>query len=373
MDGPLVTLGMPVYEGGEDFREALRLVTRQSYQNLEVLISVDNRDTDSAEIAQPFLADPRFRLEVQPTRLGWDGSTDWTMRNRRGEYFIYLQHDDRLSPTYVADLVAAAQRYPAASVLFSRMLDTGEGALAGPTQRLPSLTGEPVDRALAHIESLDGLALRGLIRGTALERTRGLGSGQANRFGVEHRLLTELALAGEMRFVDGPTYYKRMHGRNLHLKYLTWPEERRRDAWAWLCAAISESVISACASPAERTRVLLAVLDRFLTVRGGINWLRGPKRWLDAQDAPVLSTLRRGLALARRSGQIDEWARTRSRHTFCRIDMRDHRSRAALLAQVFARLSDQGLDFPGMFGRSCEEVERLAAGALEIRREPAPA
>lgn len=370
MEGPLVTLGMPVYQGGEDFRDALRLVTQQSYPNIEVLVSVDNGDAESAEIARPFLADRRFRLEVHSTRLGWDGNTDWTMRHRRGEFYVYLQHDDRLSPTYLADLVAAAQRHPDASVLFSAMFEAG--TTAAPLSRMPSLTGEPIARALAHIERLDALALRGLIRGTALDRTRGLASGLPNRFGVEHRLLTELALAGEMRFVEGPMYYKRMHGRNLHLKYLTWPEDRRREAWAWLCAAIAEAMLAACPSPTERLRVLHAVLDRFLTVRGGVNWLRGPKRWLDAQDTLLLSTLRRGIERARRGGQIDEWVRARSRHTFCRIDMRDHRSRAELLDRVLGQLEGQGVDLPGMLELSNSEVERQAAAALDIRRERHP-
>ena len=370
MDGPLVTLGMPVYQGGEDFRDALHQVTQQSYRNIEVLISVDNGDTESAEIARPFLADPRFRLEVQPTRLGWDGNTDWTMRQRRGAFYVYLQHDDRLSPTYLADLVAAAHRHPDASVLFSAMLDTG--ATTELLSQMPPLTGEPVARALAHVERMDALALRGLIRGTALDRTRGLASGMPNRFGVEHRLLTELALAGEMRFVEGPMYYKHMHGRNLHLKYFAWPEERRRSAWTWLCAALSEVVIEACATPAERTRALHAVLDRFLTMRGSANWLRGPKRWLYAQDNALLRALRRGLDHARRGGGIDEWVRAHASYTFCRIDMRDHRSRAELLAQVFAELRDRGLDFAAMFEATREEVERRAASALGIRHPQVP-
>ena len=47
--------------------------------------------------------------------------------------------------------------------------------------------------------------------------------------------------------------------------------------------------------------------------------------------------------------------------------MRDHRSRAELLAQVFAELRDRGLDFAAMFEATREEVERRAASALGIR------
>ena len=103
---PLVTLGMPVYAGGEDFRETLQSIAHQTYPNIEILIAVDNGDLESAEIARPFLADPRYRLHIQSERLGWDGNADWTMRHSRGDFYIYHQHDDHVSPTYVADLVA---------------------------------------------------------------------------------------------------------------------------------------------------------------------------------------------------------------------------------------------------------------------------
>ena len=43
-------------------------------------------------------------MTVQPSRLGWAGNTDWTMRQRRGDFYIFQQHDDQVTPTYVADL-----------------------------------------------------------------------------------------------------------------------------------------------------------------------------------------------------------------------------------------------------------------------------
>ena len=108
MNSPLVTVGVPVYRGQQELPVTLECLRTQTYPNLDVLISVDAADQESATACEPFLRrDPRFRMQVQPSRLGWAGNTDWTMRERRGEFYIFQQHDDQVSPTYVADLARA--------------------------------------------------------------------------------------------------------------------------------------------------------------------------------------------------------------------------------------------------------------------------
>ena len=85
MTDPLVTVGVPAFRGRESLPVLLDCLAGQSYRNLDVLISIDAGDHETAEACTRFLRDdPRFRIHVQPTRLGWAGNTDWTMRNRRG-------------------------------------------------------------------------------------------------------------------------------------------------------------------------------------------------------------------------------------------------------------------------------------------------
>lgn len=98
MTGPLVTLGLPVYRGDQMLPAILECLRTQTYPHLDILISIDAADQASAEVCRPFLAmDARFRMHVQASRLGWAGNTDWTIRNRRGEFYSYQQHDDLIS------------------------------------------------------------------------------------------------------------------------------------------------------------------------------------------------------------------------------------------------------------------------------------
>jgi hypothetical protein len=189
---------------------------------LDVLISVD-ASQQSAQACEPFLRrDPRFRMQIQRSRLDWAGNTEWTMRQQRGDF---QQHDDRVSPTHVADLVEAAIRSPGAAVCFAKMDWSGDSNF---TQFGFSLTGSPVKSALAYLESLDTSPYRGLLRSSALARTSGLLLSDFDPFdssGTEIRLLAELAIQGDFRFVPGPTYYKRI-ARTSTLSERTGPIDR---------------------------------------------------------------------------------------------------------------------------------------------------
>lgn len=340
MTGPLVTIGVPVYRGQDMLPVTLECLRAQSYRNLDVVISVDGPGDPSIEASRPFLADSRFRLHVQPARLGWAGNHDWTIRARRGEFYIYQQHDDQVSPDYVAALVDAARRWPQASICFSRMKITG---LQNRINRNGACLGDPLTRALRYMERLDTIMLRGLMRGTALAGTSGVIMNEFEGYGSEYRLLAQLALAGEFRFVEGPTYYKRVHGKNLHLKWYDWPEERKRDAWILLAASMVEVIAPAGASPQERWRLLIAVLERFLFSRGWLSRGRNRARLLYKTDRSRMARLALTLIdRLRTSDTIDAWLLRQSRHMFYEVDNSDPAARANLSRAILDRLRENG-------------------------------
>jgi hypothetical protein len=160
---------------------------------------------------------------------------------------------------------------------------------------------------------------RGLIRGSALAATSGLQTTEFESFGSFHKLMAQLALAGEFRFVDGPTYYKRLHGSNLHLKWYDWSEERKRAAWALLAAQFLEVIVPAGRSLEERWQLSLTVLDRFIVAREG--------RWM-----------------------------------FCLVDNSDTQGRAALLRAIVGFAQNQSeLEVSAILEADWWELEKRAA------------
>ena len=70
---PFVSIGLPVYNGGDYLEEALESIAAQTYRNYEVVIS-DNASTDrTADICESYAArDPRIRYVRNPVNIGGD-------------------------------------------------------------------------------------------------------------------------------------------------------------------------------------------------------------------------------------------------------------------------------------------------------------
>ena len=358
MTGPLVTLGVPVFHGQDLLPTILECLRTQSYRNLDVLISADGADEASAEAARPFLKDPRFRLHVQPARLGWAGNIEWTMRQRRGEFYIYQQHDDEVSPTYVADLVQAAAKWRRASICFSEMQLTGMKNLK---IRDKSLLGSPLSRALKYLERLDASMFRGLIRGSALDATSGLRLNEYDSYGSEYRLLAELSLAGEFRFVEGPTYFKRIRPQAVHMKYQGWPDERKRVAWACLGAWMVEVIVPNGASLEERWRLFYVVLDRFLVVRSWLSFIGGRVRFNLREPGQRSPLVRAAVGRVPKRNYLDRWLGKQTRGMFYPLINSDLEARANLLRDIVIRLRNEGnFDVAEHLHSTWEAVEAAA-------------
>ena len=89
-----VTIFLPVYNGANFIRQAIDSVLAQTYTNWTFLI-VDNCSTDNtAELCQPYLADPRFKYVLNETNLGVHGNFHKALGLCQTPYFAYLSHDD---------------------------------------------------------------------------------------------------------------------------------------------------------------------------------------------------------------------------------------------------------------------------------------
>jgi glycosyltransferase involved in cell wall biosynthesis len=360
LSGPIVTIGVPVYRGQDELPITLECLRTQTYPDLDVLISVDAGDQESAKACEPFLrSDARFRMQVQSSRLGWAGNTDWTMRERRGAFYIFQQHDDQVSPTYVADLVEAASRAPDAAVCFAEVHSTGLQTMVN--RGYPPPAGSSIERATGYLETMDCLPFRGLIRSSALASTSGLllsDFDPYDSYGTEVRLMAQLALWGEFRFVPGPIYYKRLHGANLHLKRQNWSEHQKQLAWACLAAWMVEVVAPAGRGAEQRRQLFDTVLARFLVADAPWKWIRAPARRLAATSSLALHPLRVLLDRLKHSERIVNTVSGR----WMLYEASGPGQRAALLRMIFDRLKSGGrLDPLACLQSTWESLEQEAA------------
>ena len=119
---PLLSIGVPVYNGERYLAEALESALRQEYAPLEVVIS-DNGSTDATpDICRQYESDARVRLVRSPETSDPITNFGRALSMARGTYFTWLAHDDVLtSPAYASTLVKVLEANPDAVLCASAM------------------------------------------------------------------------------------------------------------------------------------------------------------------------------------------------------------------------------------------------------------
>lgn len=92
---PMVSVGMPVYNGERFIREAMESLLTQSFADFELIIS-DNASTDTTElICRNYAAqDSRIRYVRQQENIGALPNFQFVLNEARGEFFMWAACDD---------------------------------------------------------------------------------------------------------------------------------------------------------------------------------------------------------------------------------------------------------------------------------------
>jgi len=119
---PLVSIGLPVYNGESFIQRALDDLLAQDYANLELIIS-DNGSTDrTGDICLACQAkDGRVRYHRNDTNIGMMGNFIHTLDLARGEYFMFAAYDDRWSPAFISALLAELDAHTESAVAMSAL------------------------------------------------------------------------------------------------------------------------------------------------------------------------------------------------------------------------------------------------------------
>ena len=257
---PLVSVGVPVFQGKE-LDQTLRCLQRQTYPNLEIIISIDAGDQASFDLCQPFLRDNRFRLYLQSSRLGWAGNTNWLINKCNGTYFCFFQQDDLADVAYFEELERCLRFDQAACVSYSYL--RWFGAVSGYVAERP-LIGDRIRRVGMHIQQMGWVPMQGLIRTSAIRQAGLLRETEFESCLEEQVWLTKLACVGHFVLVPQFLYYKRNHLSATHRAWHGWPPEQRMNAWIVCIAGIAETVLSIANTRSDRWSLMSLVFARLI-------------------------------------------------------------------------------------------------------------
>lgn len=232
---PLVTLGMPVFNGENYLHAAIASLLAQTERDFELIIS-DNASADGTEdICREFVRnDARVRYERQPQNRGAVWNYNRLVEFARGKYFKWTAHDDIHGPTYLERCLVPLEQDPTVAWTHSRiaMIDERGDVLAGSINAFGG-TGDLASRrehSLNEVTSpytrhsrssvrpsqrFDGIVLSsawsldcyGLMRTADLRRTRGF----LATYGSERTLVAELGMLGRYVEIAEPLFFVRIH------------------------------------------------------------------------------------------------------------------------------------------------------------------
>jgi len=114
VERPLVTIGVPVFNGEQYLREALDSALAQDYDPLEIVIADNASCDDTPNICRAYAQrDRRVRYLRNPENLGGTQNFARVLAEARGKYFTWLAHDDVLASTgYIRATVEVLEQNP---------------------------------------------------------------------------------------------------------------------------------------------------------------------------------------------------------------------------------------------------------------------
>lgn len=124
------TVVIPNLNGAGWLKDSIESIWAQTLQDLELIV-VDNASTDeSLSIARSYVGRPRYTLIENDRNTGFSYAVNQGIRAAQGEYIALFNNDAFAQPTWLENLVAAAERDERIFAVSSLMLRHFEPELA---------------------------------------------------------------------------------------------------------------------------------------------------------------------------------------------------------------------------------------------------
>ena len=210
---PLISIGLPVYNGENFLKEALDSILAQTFTDFELIIS-DNASTDKTEeICREYAAkDKRIRYYRNEYNLGAANNYNRVFKLSSGKYFKWAAHDDVCAPDYLKKCVTLLEQDPSIVLCYPKanLIDKEGRDIGVYTENLNINSFKPHERLYQLLETYGwyhGTQAFGLMRTSALQKTLLIG----NYAHADRVLLAELAILGKFFEVPECLFYRRRH------------------------------------------------------------------------------------------------------------------------------------------------------------------
>lgn len=211
---PLVSILVTNYNNAAYIVESLDSAIRQTYKNTEIVVVDDQSTDDSVELVNQFISqhpEKPMVLFVSPENKGCPGSKRKSVELCHGEYFIFLDSDDAITPDAVEQLLqvmlSEEGRY---SIVYSAQYlcdgDLKPICLSDHCGRIPEGQSNLSSKS-GHISYVTLCSKKYYDLTTGINVDAGLAEDQDFYFKMEE--------VAPVCYVDIPMYYYRKHDHNI--------------------------------------------------------------------------------------------------------------------------------------------------------------
>lgn len=209
---PLVTVGIPVYQGERYLPETLASVMAQDHPAVEILISDNGSSDGTEEICRAAAAgDDRVRYLRYEDNRGGTWNYNNLIREARGSLLTITAADDVKLPTFVSSCVAALETAGSGCVLAmtrTRIIDEHGDVVEDLGDARLTIDEPTPHQRMAHFMRAQAPHLvYGLVRTETFRATRGF----RPVVGDDYVMLTELATRGFFTLVPEQSFLQRKH------------------------------------------------------------------------------------------------------------------------------------------------------------------
>lgn len=211
----LVTIGVPIYKRLEYLPSVLKMAASQDYPAVELIVSDNGQNGTKVEdiIAASHYSRP-YRVRKNPATVKISAHFNQIINEASGEYYITLNDDDEISPTFVSELVRKMERHPEANLAMARQeIIDQNGVLLGKSKgKLPEiLSGPDFIRAIWQTSEFGFQNVESFLTKTKLLRETGGYPEFANGNHSDDAAVIRLCLGSYVVLSSECTYRHRVH------------------------------------------------------------------------------------------------------------------------------------------------------------------
>tara|TARA_Y100000590_G_C15611424_1_gene973983 strand:+ start:352 stop:1275 length:924 start_codon:yes stop_codon:yes gene_type:complete len=217
---PLISIGLPVFNGEKYLVKSLNSLINQTYHKIEIIICDDNSNDSSFEICKNYENKNKNILFYQnQKRLGVVPNMIKSLKLAKGDYFIWASQDDIWQDNFISKLLELSTKEESViSMCATQVIDnSGKNIIQYKFPNLCQYNNSIYNVARSILCPVNGELLKmsifihGLIKTDYFRKSL---SAYPGYFRSERHLLVQLALSGKFSYLNEVLFYKRVYDDN---------------------------------------------------------------------------------------------------------------------------------------------------------------